>query len=160
MLANIPATQTLIEIKAPGGPEVLVPTTRPVTPAPAIRINRADCLQRMGRTNVFERMHLQSGEAFLVQGGSSGIGITRMPCSYRRCVTMFTEELPWPEGRDKGVGDGQGDLRLASSAGDARGELRQIVGADPEPGRAKDSIAMTFGISHCGPVRSCRRPPA
>jgi len=30
MLANIPATQTVIEIKAPGGPEVLVPTTRPV----------------------------------------------------------------------------------------------------------------------------------
>ena len=27
-------------------------------------------------TNVFERMHLQSGEVFLVQGGSSGIGIT------------------------------------------------------------------------------------
>jgi NADPH2:quinone reductase len=27
-------------------------------------------------TNVFERMHLQSGEVFLVQGGTSGIGIT------------------------------------------------------------------------------------
>jgi putative PIG3 family NAD(P)H quinone oxidoreductase len=27
-------------------------------------------------TNVFERMHLQAGETFLVQGGSSGIGIT------------------------------------------------------------------------------------
>ena len=58
MLANIPATQTVIEIKAPGGPEVLVPATRPV-PEPKtgevlIRIaaggvNRADCLQRMGR---------------------------------------------------------------------------------------------------------------
>ena len=30
MLANIPATQTVIEISKPGGPEVLVPTTRPV----------------------------------------------------------------------------------------------------------------------------------
>ena len=30
MLANIPATQTVIEIKAPGGPEMLVPATRPV----------------------------------------------------------------------------------------------------------------------------------
>ncbi|HXP06829.1 MAG TPA: NAD(P)H-quinone oxidoreductase [Stellaceae bacterium] len=58
MLANIPATQTVIEIKSPGGPEVLVPGTRPV-PEPKtgevlIRItgagiNRADCLQRMGR---------------------------------------------------------------------------------------------------------------
>ena len=27
-------------------------------------------------TNVFERMHLRSGEVFLIQGGSSGIGIT------------------------------------------------------------------------------------
>jgi len=163
MLANIPATQTVIEIKAPGGPEVLVPTTRPVPePKPgevlirlaAAGVNRADCLQRMGRypmppgapdipglecsgtvvkvgdgmtewragdevcalmigdgygeyaavpavqclpvpagvslvdtgglletfctvwTNVFERMRLQAGEVFLVQGGSSGIGIT------------------------------------------------------------------------------------
>ncbi len=172
MLANIPATQTVIEIKAPGGPEMLVPATRPVPEPKAgevlmdagegkrgIRIagagvNRADCLQRMGRypmppgapdipglecsgtvvktgegvsqwqvgdqvcalmigdgygeyaaapavqclpvptgvdlidagglpetfatvwTNVFERMHLQAGEVFLVQGGTSGIGIT------------------------------------------------------------------------------------
>ena len=163
MLANIPATQTVIEIKAPGGPEVLVPATRPV-PEPktgevlisiaAGGVNRADCLQRMGRypmpqgapdipglecsgtvvklgdgvtqwkdgdqvcalmigdgygeyaavpavqclpapqgislidaggvpetfctvwTNVFERMHLQPGETFLIQGGSSGIGVT------------------------------------------------------------------------------------
>jgi NADPH2:quinone reductase len=163
MLANIPATQTVIEISRPGGPEVLVPVRRPVPEPKAgevlIRIaaggvNRADCLQRMGRypmppgapdipglecsgtvvkcgedvaawrdgdqvcalmigdgygeyaavpavqclpvpqgvnlidagglpetfctvwTNVFDRMHLQPGETFLVQGGSSGIGVT------------------------------------------------------------------------------------
>ena len=163
MLANIPATQTVIEIKSPGGPEMLVPAMRPV-PEPkagevliriaASGVNRADCLQRMGRypmpsgasdipglecsgtvvktgeevsqwqigdrlcalmvadgyseyaavpavqclpapenvslvdaaglpetfstvwTNVFERMRLRSGEVFLVQGGTSGIGIT------------------------------------------------------------------------------------
>jgi NADPH:quinone reductase len=163
MLSNIPPTQTVIEIRAPGGPEMLVPTTRPV-PEPkegevllriaAAGVNRADCLQRMGRypmppdapdipglecsgtvvklggsvtdwqvgdqlcalmigdgygeysvvpavqclpvpvgvrlvdagglpetfctvwTNVFERMRLQPGEVFLVQGGSSGIGVT------------------------------------------------------------------------------------
>src|SRR6516162_5033841 len=163
MLANIPSTQTVIQIKAPGGPEMLVPATRPV-PEPkagevliriaAAGVNRADCLQRMGRypmppgasdipglecsgtvvkagngvsawrpgdqvcalmigdgygeyaavpevqclpvpkdvsltdagglpetfctvwTNVFERMRLQAGEVFLVQGGSSGIGVT------------------------------------------------------------------------------------
>jgi len=28
-----------------------------------------------------------------------GTDITRMPCSYRQCVTMFTEELPWLSGR-------------------------------------------------------------
>jgi len=163
VLANIPPTQTVIEIKQPGGPEVLVPGTRPVPEPKAgevlIRIasagiNRADCLQRMGRypmpagasdipglecagtvvkigegaegfalgdqvcallvadgygeycavpavqclpvpqgvslvdagglmetfctvwTNVFDRIHLKSGEVFLQQGGSSGIGIT------------------------------------------------------------------------------------
>jgi len=58
MLANIPSTQTVIQIKAPGGPEMLVPATRPV-PEPkagevliriaAAGVNRADCLQRMGR---------------------------------------------------------------------------------------------------------------
>jgi NADPH2:quinone reductase len=56
--ADIPATQTVIEIKQPGGPEVLVPATRAV-PEPkagevliriaAAGVNRADCLQRMGR---------------------------------------------------------------------------------------------------------------
>jgi predicted TIM-barrel fold metal-dependent hydrolase len=31
-----------------------------------------------------------------------GTDITRMPCSYRECVTMFTEELPWLTGDDLG----------------------------------------------------------
>lgn len=29
-----------------------------------------------------------------------GTDITRMPCAYRQCVTMFTEELPWLTGGD------------------------------------------------------------
>jgi predicted TIM-barrel fold metal-dependent hydrolase len=29
-----------------------------------------------------------------------GTDLSRMPCSYRQCVTMFTEELPWLKGRD------------------------------------------------------------
>ena len=29
-----------------------------------------------------------------------GTDITRMPCSYRQCVTFFTEELPWLGGRE------------------------------------------------------------
>src|SRR5580700_4832588 len=163
MLANIPVSQTVIGIKAPGGPEMLVPVTRPVPePKPgevliriaAAGVNRADCLQRMGRypmppgapdipglecsgtivkrgegvtqwqdgdqvcalmigdgygeyaavpavqclpvpdgvslidagglpetfctvwTNLFDRIHLSTGESFLMQGGSSGIGMT------------------------------------------------------------------------------------
>ena len=30
-----------------------------------------------------------------------GTDITKMPCSWRQCVTMFTEELPWLPERDK-----------------------------------------------------------
>ena len=29
-----------------------------------------------------------------------GTDITRMPCSWRQCLTVFTEELPWLNGRD------------------------------------------------------------
>ncbi len=29
-----------------------------------------------------------------------GTDITRMPCTYKQCVTMFTEEMPWLKGRD------------------------------------------------------------
>jgi predicted TIM-barrel fold metal-dependent hydrolase len=30
-----------------------------------------------------------------------GTDITRMPCSWRQCVTLFTEELPWLSARDQ-----------------------------------------------------------
>ena len=30
-----------------------------------------------------------------------GTDITRMPCSWRQCVSLFTEELPWLPARDK-----------------------------------------------------------
>src|SRR3954471_22832334 len=29
-----------------------------------------------------------------------GTDISKMPCSWRQCITMFTEELPWLKGRD------------------------------------------------------------
>ena len=42
-----------------------------------------------------------------------GTDITRMPCSWRQCVTLFTEELPWLKGRDLGhVRQAGGDSRL------------------------------------------------
>jgi predicted TIM-barrel fold metal-dependent hydrolase len=40
-------------------------------------------------------------DAFGPQRSFWGTDITRMPCSYRQCVTMFTEELPWLQGRDR-----------------------------------------------------------
>ncbi len=32
-----------------------------------------------------------------------GTDITKMPCSWHQCVTMFTEELPWLTGEDKAL---------------------------------------------------------
>ncbi len=37
-----------------------------------------------------------------------GTDITRMPCSYRQCVTLFTEELRWLKGADLELVMGQG----------------------------------------------------
>jgi len=39
-------------------------------------------------------------EAFGSERCFWGTDITRMPCSYRQCVTMYTEEMPWLKGRD------------------------------------------------------------
>jgi class 3 adenylate cyclase len=36
-----------------------------------------------------------------------GTDITRMPCSWRQCVTLFTEELPWLKGRDLDLAMGE-----------------------------------------------------
>ena len=47
-------------------------------------------------------------DAFGPQRFFWGTDITRMPCSYRQCVTMFTEELPWLTGRDLELVMGQG----------------------------------------------------
>jgi predicted TIM-barrel fold metal-dependent hydrolase len=37
-----------------------------------------------------------------------GTDITRMPCSWRQCVTLFTEELPWLAGPDLDLVMGRG----------------------------------------------------
>ncbi len=36
-----------------------------------------------------------------------GTDITRMPCSWRQCVSLFTEELPWLSEPDKELIMGQ-----------------------------------------------------
>ena len=40
-----------------------------------------------------------------------GTDITRMPCTYRQCVTFFTEELPWLKGQDLETVMGRGLTR-------------------------------------------------
>jgi predicted TIM-barrel fold metal-dependent hydrolase len=40
-------------------------------------------------------------DAFGPQRMFWGTDISKMPCSWRQCVTMFTEELPWLSERDK-----------------------------------------------------------
>jgi predicted TIM-barrel fold metal-dependent hydrolase len=51
----------------------------------------------------FPALHLylrQVYEAFGPHRMFWGTDITKMPCSWGQCVTMFTEELPWLKGRD------------------------------------------------------------
>jgi predicted TIM-barrel fold metal-dependent hydrolase len=39
-------------------------------------------------------------DAFGPQRFFWGTDITRMPCSWKQCVTMFTDEMPWLKGKD------------------------------------------------------------
>jgi predicted TIM-barrel fold metal-dependent hydrolase len=39
-------------------------------------------------------------EAFGPQRTFWGTDLTRMPCSYRECIDLFTKELPWLKGQD------------------------------------------------------------
>jgi predicted TIM-barrel fold metal-dependent hydrolase len=47
-------------------------------------------------------------ETFGPQRSFWGTDITRMPCSWKQCVTMFTEEMPWLKGRDLELVMGRG----------------------------------------------------
>ena len=52
----------------------------------------------------FASMHpylCQVYDAFGPERTFWGTDITKMPCSWRQCVTMFAEELPWLTERDK-----------------------------------------------------------
>jgi predicted TIM-barrel fold metal-dependent hydrolase len=56
-------------------------------------------------TQLYPFSNIQDGlhrifDAFGPQRMFWGTDITRMPCSYRQCVTFFTEELPWLKGPD------------------------------------------------------------
>ena len=63
-----------------------------------------------------------------------GTDITRMPCSWRQCVTMFTEELPWLTGRDRELVMGEAvcswlDWKLTPKSADEAGGPRALRGA-------------------------------
>ena len=52
----------------------------------------------------FRKLHTYLQQVFDAFGPERmfwGTDITRMPCSWRQCVTMFTEELPWLSEGDK-----------------------------------------------------------
>ena len=49
--------------------------------------------------NIHEYLQ-QIFDAFGPQRMFWGTDITRMPCTWKQCVTMFTEELPWLKGKD------------------------------------------------------------
>jgi len=54
----------------------------------------------------FPAMHTYLEQIFDAFGPARmfwGTDITKMPCSWRQCVTMFTEELPWLDARDKSL---------------------------------------------------------
>jgi hypothetical protein len=69
------------------------PTSRSSAPErPAIR---ASPTPTATSTNTRSRLSRPSAAAQLW-----GTDITRMPCSWKQCVTMFTEEMPWLKGRD------------------------------------------------------------
>ena len=51
-------------------------------------------------SNIHDYLH-QIYDAFGPQRMFWGTDITRMPCSWRQCVTLFTEELPWLSEDDK-----------------------------------------------------------
>jgi len=50
--------------------------------------------------NIQEGLH-RIFDAFGPQRFFWGTDITRMPCTYRQCVTFFTDELPWLKGKDQ-----------------------------------------------------------
>jgi predicted TIM-barrel fold metal-dependent hydrolase len=50
-------------------------------------------------TSMHPHLH-QIFDAFGPERMFWGTDITKMPCPWRQCITMFTEELPWLKGRD------------------------------------------------------------
>jgi len=75
--------------------------------------------------NIHDDMH-RIFDAFGPDRYFWGTDITRMPCSYRQCVTMFTEELPWLAG-PRSIAQGLAHHALEIAAGEPWQFLGDIV---------------------------------
>jgi putative PIG3 family NAD(P)H quinone oxidoreductase len=118
---TLPATMTAIEISRPGGPEVLVPVSRPVpVPGPgellvaveAAGVNRPDALQREGGypppPGASDIPGLEiAGTVVAVGAGATRFGVGARVTAlvagggYAEFATVAaTNALPWPDGYD------------------------------------------------------------
>jgi predicted TIM-barrel fold metal-dependent hydrolase len=71
---------------------------------PNVAIKATGAPRYSGETYPYRDIHpylRQMYEAFGAERMFWGTDITRMTCSWRQCVTMFTDELPWLSDRDK-----------------------------------------------------------
>ncbi|QQP90964.1 NAD(P)H-quinone oxidoreductase [Skermanella sp. TT6] len=119
MASALPHTMTAIEISAPGGPDVLRPTTRPVPqPGPgevlirvaAAGVNRPDVLQRQGAypppPGASDLPGLEvAGEIAAVGSGVADLQVGQQVCALTPgggyaefCVTPAPQVLPVPRG--------------------------------------------------------------
>ena len=76
-----------------------------------------------------------------------GTDITRMHCTWRQCVTLFTEELPWLHGADLDLVMGQAFcdwIGWQTSAVTVRGPRRPRFDAHPPSGK----LAPVWGRKH------------
>src|SRR5882762_5141019 len=81
-----------------------LPTVGQVAKHPNVAIKATGAPSYSGEAYPFRNIHDKLRRIYDAFGPARmfwGTDITRMPCSYRQCVTMFTEELPWLKGRDQ-----------------------------------------------------------
>ena len=98
-------------------------------------------------------------DAFGPQRMFWGTDITRMPCSWRQCVTLFTEELPWLTGHDLELVMGRAFLRLDRLEAAGKVKVHESNVAD-RPWRAGDVALRRRTGPESGARRDRRGRPA
>jgi predicted TIM-barrel fold metal-dependent hydrolase len=81
-----------------------IPTLLALAKFPNVAVKATGAPGYSGESYPFPKMQTylrQIYDAFGPHRMFWGTDITKMPCSWRQCVTMFTEELPWLDDRDK-----------------------------------------------------------